>query len=193
MKIQVQISWKGQSTRLGRASLSFSSGLHDKQIVSLLNYRGLFVFSIDLFHGNYGRTQQSNLLINKVPVSLLEKGKKFYQIFPARPRQLCQENIYVNRLKAAGAEEKRVFVLISQRLEQVKLVNRRMTQTTNSHRRNYVSIWTKTTISDWSDWFLKEWIKRGWQQWHTVLFLIYSSTEREMNTYPQFVKFPFLL
>ena len=130
MKIQVQISWKGQSTRLGRASLSFSSGLYDiiclKQIVGLLNYRGLFIFSIDLFHGNHGRTQRSNLLINKVPVSLLEKGKKFYQIFPARPPQLCQKNIYVNRLKAAGAEEKRVFVLISQlRLEQVKLVNKK--------------------------------------------------------------------
>ena len=56
---------------------------------------------------------------------MLEKGKKFYQIFPARPPQLCQKNIYVNRLKAAGAEEKRVFVLISQWLEQVKLVNKK--------------------------------------------------------------------
>ena len=68
---------------------------------------------------------------------MLEKGKKFYQIFPARPRQLCQENIYVNRLKAAGAEEKRVFVVISQ-VRTGQVGQQEKAQTTNSHRRNYL-------------------------------------------------------
>ena len=92
--------------------------------------------------------RRRKMLINKIPVSLLDKGKKFFQFFPARPPQLCQENIYVNRLRPAGAKEKRVFVLISQQwLEQVKLVNKRMTQTTNSHRCNYLSGYGQRPIS----------------------------------------------
>ena len=120
----------------------------------------------------------------------MKRAKSFINFFPARPRQLCQENIYIDRLRTAGAEEERVFVLISQRLEQVKLVNKRMTQTTNSHRRNYLS--GQSPISQ-TDWFLKEWIKRIRQQWHTVLFLIYLLIDRERNKHvPSVCEVPFL-
>ena len=68
----------------------------------------------------------------------MKRAKSFINFFPARPRQLCQENIYIDRLRTAGAKEKGVFVLISQRLEQVKLINK---------KRPRLLILTDTTIS----------------------------------------------